>query len=693
MRRRFILPMAMGLILAGASCSNSGNSGNSTPTPPSTPPTATGITVSPSSVTLPRGATQQFTASVSGVEDQSVVWSVNGIRGGSSTSGLISADGLYIAPTAIPNSTVTVTARPFSSSTVSDAASVTIQAGSNVAVVIAGSGARTAVPTFGTHAFSVTVTGNENTSVLWQVNGVTGGSSVGGTITAAGVYTAPHSVPVSTLPNNDGQAMEVIVTAVSQADASASDSAIVVPVPPQQRAYTLPVPLGTSGGNAQDTSVSGDQTFCCSGTLGSLLSREGLFFILSNTHVLARSDLASAGEAIVQPGLIETRCSSNGTNLVGTLTQFFNLENGPAPHVDAAIAEVAGNAVDPQGTILQLGGTADGGLPSDGTPNPGSGFAPSIGRPVAKSGSATGITCGSIIAIDASIRVTYQKGCSTGTTFTVTYSNQIDITGVGFSAAGDSGSLIVTQDTADPVGLLYGGSDADTVANPVSDVLQQLADPVTAALPQFAGDAAVGAHPVAACTLLLQQFEPALNPQAGVAGLSALAQESAAAALDAHAAELLSYPGVRALGVGASLDEPGDPAILIFVMTGAATQALPLEVGGIRTRIIEGESFGKSGRLTDAESAALERTAPPARLVYPVSESEVLRARSVVDERAAGLMARRGVQGVGVTSSLDSPGEAALMIFVIRGVPRDPVPALIDGVRTRLRETSRFRAR
>jgi hypothetical protein len=100
-----------------------------------------------------------------------------------------------------------------------------------------------------------------------------------------------------------------------------------------------------------------------------------------------------------------------------------------------------------------------------------------------------------------------------------------------------------------------------------------------------------------------------------------------------------------------------------------------------------------TGRLTDAETAALERAAPPARLVYSVSEAEVWRARPVVEERAAGLMARPGIQGVGVTSSLDAPGEAALMIFAIRGVPRDPVPTVIDGLRTRLRETSRFRAR
>jgi hypothetical protein len=55
-------------------------------------------------------------------------------------------------------------------------------------------------------------------------------------------------------------------------------------------------------------------------------------------------------------------------------------------------------------------------------------------------------------------------------------------------------------------------------------------------------------------------------------------------------------------------------------------------------------------------------------------------------------MKQAGVQGVGIGSSVDSPGEAALMIFTIRGVPQDPIPAVIDGLRTRVRESSRFRA-
>jgi hypothetical protein len=47
---------------------------------------------------------------------------------------------------------------------------------------------------------------------------------------------------------------------------------------------------------------------------------------------------------------------------------------------------------------------------------------------------------------------------------------------------------------------------------------------------------------------------------------------------------------------------------------------------------------------------------------------------------------------VGITSSIDAPGEAALMIFEIRGAAHGPIPPVIEGVRTRVRESSRFRS-
>jgi|KBSMisStaDraftv2_1062788.scaffolds.fasta_scaffold44040_2 serine protease len=70
----------------------------------------------------------------------------------------------------------------------------------------------------GTQAFSATVTNTSNTAVTWQVNGVSGGNSTVGTISAAGMYTAPSTI---------SSTLTVTVTAVSDADTSRNGSAQV----------------------------------------------------------------------------------------------------------------------------------------------------------------------------------------------------------------------------------------------------------------------------------------------------------------------------------------------------------------------------------------------------------------------------------------------------------------------------------
>jgi hypothetical protein len=689
--RRSLWLVLPGLFLISfiASCGGSGGGGGTTP-----PPTGTTVTISPTTLTISTGARRQFTATVTGTTSQLVAWKVNGIVGGTSTYGLISQEGVYIAPTAVPSpATVNVTAASFSDLTKTATASVTIQAGSGVQVIVSGHSAVVAVPTFGSHAFSATVTGTLNTAVTWMVNSIAGGSARTGTITASGLYYAPHSVPVSTNANNDGRATDVIVTAVSQADATASDSAIVTPYAVQQARYALPIPLGTSGGNGNDSSSSGSNTYCCSGTIGSLVSRGGKLYLLSNTHVLARSDLASAGEPVVQPGLVDTNCGASGASLVANLSQFANLETGASPHVDAAMAEIVTGAVDPLGTIVQLGGTVNGDQPTDGTPNPGPGVVPTVGRAVAKSGAATGLTCATIMAVNTSIQVEYNKGCNSSTTFNVQYRNQVYIATQGFCADGDSGSLIVTQDTADPVGLLYGGSDTDTVANPVADVLQQLADPGSGEKPLFVGDASVGPHAVAACSLPQHTLSAAATVTTAESAAAVRRLTAATAARDAHAPELLARPEVRALGVGASYDHPGEPAVLLFVDRSVPRAGLPAELDGIRTRAVEGDAFVQAGVITAEASAALERTVASPQFVSPVTEAEVGRVRIVHEGHVDELMRRPDIQAVGITSSADSPGEAALLVVVVRGMTHEPIPVAIDGVRTRVRETSLFHAK
>src|SRR5205823_7431957 len=66
------------------------------------------------------------------------------------------------------------------------------------------------------------------------------------------------------------------------------------------KAQGLPIKLGTTGGNSTDftTNTSNNTITCCSGTLGSLVSKGGNLFILSNNHVLDKSDQGKVGDPI-----------------------------------------------------------------------------------------------------------------------------------------------------------------------------------------------------------------------------------------------------------------------------------------------------------------------------------------------------------------------------------------------------------
>ena len=527
-------------------------------------------------------------------------------------------------------------------------------------------------------AFQATVTGSTNTAVTWQVNGVTGGNSTNGTISTIGLYTAPAQVP---------NPATVSVTAVAQADTTKSQSAsvLVVASNSNQQAQNIPIKLGTSGGNVNDSSVQGKLMYCCGGTLGSLLNRNDTFYILSNNHVLARSDAAKLGDAIIQPGLIDANCSATGTTTVGNLTQFVNLETA-GTNVDAAMAQIVSGTVDTSGSILSLGSTATGSTADSGPPHMGNGIIATIGEAVAKSGRSSSLTCSTVGVIDMTTSVNYQKGCNTGATFSVTYTGQVSVIGGAFSASGDSGSLIVDENTADPVALLYGGSDTDTVGNPVADVLSALQDS-QGNRPTFVG--AASTHKVIGCALAANAVTTAPAQATTTIALAQLAQ--AERARDLHAPELLANPYIQAIGVGASIDHPGEPAVVLVVNPGQIPTALPDELEGVATRVVNGSAAGPHGVF---EMDAATRIAPVVDTfaVSAIPQEELTRAKAVHAAHASELMKQPGVQGVGITSSADAPGEAALMIFVVRGVPRNPIPVSIDGLRTRVRESSRFTA-
>src|SRR5438094_965300 len=175
--------------------------------------TAVSVTISPTSATVGAGGTQQFTATVTNTNNTAVTWQVNGVPGGNATAGTISSAGLYTAPAVVPSpATVTVRAVSQADATKSASAQVTITAPTAVSVTISPTSAT--VGAGGMQQFTATVTNTNNTAVTWQVNGVPGGNATAGTISSAGLYTAPAAVP---------SPATVTVRAVSQADATTAD--------------------------------------------------------------------------------------------------------------------------------------------------------------------------------------------------------------------------------------------------------------------------------------------------------------------------------------------------------------------------------------------------------------------------------------------------------------------------------------
>src|SRR6185503_3293395 len=213
--------------------------------------------------------------------------------------------------------------------------------------------------------------------------------------------------------------------------------------------------FGVSGGNVNDIT----SRFCCSGTLGALVKSGTTNYILSNNHVLARGDQAVAGEDISQPGRIDNNCQ------LPPIVADFTTAPVLGSNVDAAIAELRSGAMNTAGTIEDIGTISS------------VVKAPSVGLSVAKSGRTTGLTTGTIGSINTSVNVQYQKNCGSGKKFIVSYTNQVVINSSTFSAGGDSGSLIVSNNSPScrqPVALLFAGSSTTTIGNLIGEVLSDL---------------------------------------------------------------------------------------------------------------------------------------------------------------------------------------------------------------------------
>ena len=219
------------------------------------------------------------------------------------------------------------------------------------------------------------------------------------------------------------------------------------------------------------------------GTLGCLVTKNNQIFILSNNHVLANSNNAEIGDAVLQPGRHD---GGTMADQIGTLAEFVTIDFGDLP-VDCGIAtgvEELLNAVakalgsrhrisafqESPGTNL-----VDCALALPTSPDlvnkeilkigvPKGAREATLGTAVQKSGRTTGHTTGQIIQIDVTVQVAY------GTQI-ATFTDQL-MAGA-MSAGGDSGSAVL-DDEGYVIGLLFAGSETTTIINPIQAVLDAL---------------------------------------------------------------------------------------------------------------------------------------------------------------------------------------------------------------------------
>jgi hypothetical protein len=224
--------------------------------------------------------------------------------------------------------------------------------------------------------------------------------------------------------------------------------------------FSRPVPIGVSTGNEGE---------CSAGTIGARLKGGADVYALSNNHVYALENTAQSGSPVLQPGLYDTQCTVDAGNAIGTLTVFKPI-NFNCPSVNTCNPS-QDNRID---AAIALSSTTDLGntTPANGYGTPRSAPAPAaVGQLVQKYGRTTSLTKGKVTGINATVIVGYSSG----------YARFVDQIIVGstkkpFIKAGDSGSLLVTDPDANPIGLLFAGSgDGRTaIANRIDAVLDEL---------------------------------------------------------------------------------------------------------------------------------------------------------------------------------------------------------------------------
>ena len=658
--------------------------------------------VSPTSATIDTNCTgcnavnshgtlvHQFSAILSTSGSTDVTWSVSG---GDSAAGpgTINASGQYTPPSYLTanRAEVVVTAALKSDPTVSATSVVMLTPGflqpltpENAAASPGG---------------SITVTGylaeaGGTESIHFNLSNTSSGDAGGeGTLSVPVCQRTQHAFTTCsvtyTAPAVAASSGVTYVVASVPGTPSRTEAAILLSSPgiasnpaSHQEAFTGPIVLGSTGGNNNDFDENRNTIVdCCSGTLGSLIQDEsGRQYLLSNNHVLARSDHAAVGDSIVQPGLIDNNCTPNGdgpgTVPVAALTTWLPLRSRQT-NADVAIAQIGSHTVDPAGSIMELGSRQpDGSLaaaPPGISSTGGKGENATLELRVAKSGRTTGLTCGRVTALDLDVSVDYFRDCAeTKPYLTKRFTSQIAVSGDRFSDAGDSGALVVDTGNAEPVGLFFaGGIDvagvSHGIASPASDVLNELRSQTTGGSSySFVGAAD---HEVS-CLSYGDSTISAAQARSLTDAESARQQEALATGRS------LINPSTGILGIapGKSSDEPGAAALIVYVDQNASPAVPPL-VEGVRTIVIPAAP----------RSIAFGLAPAPTPAAIPLPAVAVTQAIAVKRQIVRKWMENPAFFGIGVGQSLDNPHEAALIVYVDRQRIPAQLSSTVDGVRVR----------
>jgi PKD repeat protein len=220
--------------------------------------------------------------------------------------------------------------------------------------------------------------------------------------------------------------------------------------------FDRPVPIGVSTGHPDITA----------GTIGCRVrDGQGNVYALSNNHVYANQNDAYLGDSALQPGTYDG--GEDPVDSIGNLIDFEPIDFSVfgSNTMDAAIAISAT-------TDLDCSTPSD-----DGYGIPSSEITSAyVGLGVQKYGRTTGLTHGEISEIGVTAAVCYAKCNNPIFAKYAWFEDQMAIISVNsdaFSLGGDSGSLIVTEDGENPVGLLFAGSSTHTLANQIDLVLDR----------------------------------------------------------------------------------------------------------------------------------------------------------------------------------------------------------------------------